>query len=58
MTVLYAVACLMLPSLWALAMFYAFEHWERRRRPARSRAPGASASPRDDQDLPPIDYMI
>jgi hypothetical protein len=51
-TLLYAFACVAIPSVWALTMFHAFGYWERRRKVLLSRRAD------DDQQLPPIDYMI
>jgi hypothetical protein len=48
-TVLYALACVVVPAVWGVAMFYAFGFVDRRR---RLRAKPA------EQDLPPIDYSI
>lgn len=52
----YAVACVLLPSLWAVAMFYVFGWVDRRRAAAM---PGSlAAPPAGDDELPPADYMI
>jgi uncharacterized SAM-binding protein YcdF (DUF218 family) len=45
-TVLYAIACVAIPALWGVVMYYAFGYWERRRRKARA------------PELPPVDYSI
>jgi hypothetical protein len=44
----YAVACVVLPSVWAIAVYLALSWIERRRGP----------SERADDELPPADYMI
>lgn len=44
---LYVLACVIVPAVWGVAMYHAFEIWERRRRRAIQR------------DVPPpIDYSI
>ncbi len=50
----YAAACVILPSLWAVAIFHLFG-WLDRRRVLRL---DARRPPRDDDELPPPDYMI
>jgi len=48
----YAGGCVLLPSLWAVAVFYLFGWIDRRRSPAAQ-----PPRPKDDE-LPPVDYMI
>jgi hypothetical protein len=50
----YAAACVVVPSLWAVAVYLVFG-WIDRRRLARL---GASRKPPPEPDVPPADYMI
>ncbi len=54
-TLAYAFACLIVPTLWAVAVFHVVGWIERRRGAV---PPGASTSPTRDDDLPPMDYVI
>jgi hypothetical protein len=44
---LYAIACVVVPAAWGVAMFAVFNVFDRRR-----------AAPRDRQSRPPVDYSI
>jgi hypothetical protein len=51
-TVLYALACVLAPAAWGLAMFYVFGFVDRRR------AERAEKPDHREEELPPIDYSI
>jgi hypothetical protein len=55
-TWLYVLLCLAVPSVWGVAMFYAFELVARRAR--RGGGPKGSAAAGDDKGPPPVDYSI
>ena len=60
---LYLATCVLVPPAWGWLMVHAVDAWERRR---AARAPALperaddapAADPRDDETLPPIDYVI
>jgi len=53
-TILYAIACVIVPALWGVAMYHAFGWWEAR----RARRGGSPARAADDDRRPPINYSI
>ena len=52
-TLLYAVACVAIPSVWGVGMYYAFGWWQKRR--TLSRVDGRQI---DEREVPSIDYYI